>query len=144
MSYWQVAAGSGQRGYSNFFLRYGLAFVGGSKQGAAIQKVTIGDKIALKFGRRYIQAAGIVVQRNGKSHTGSGDKDWLHDFDGWDLPSYCCVDWAEQPSPVAIAGLTRNTIEAVHQANIQAEIDRIIIQYNLVRWTGAPSYRTCV
>jgi len=53
----------------------------------------------IKSGLYQIVAAGEVVERNGKS-TGCEDKSWLRDFDGWDLPAYCCVDWHVPDKPI--------------------------------------------
>ena len=48
--------------------------------------------IILKGGMSQIVAMGRVVARDGKFKD-SGDKDWLMDFDGWILPTWCYVDW---------------------------------------------------
>ena len=93
MNYWQIAAGSGGRDYAEEFIRYGMAFVGGEKQIATMEGVEIGDRIILKGGVSEIVAAGEVVQRDGK-HRGQGDKEWLKDFDGWELEAYFYVDGA--------------------------------------------------
>jgi hypothetical protein len=114
MNYWQIAAGSAGREYSNSFLKYGMAFVGGPKQIATMNEVDPGDIVILKQGTGKILAAGEVVQRKGQ-HKGSGDKQWLRDFDGWDLEAYCFVDWRQSNSPVTTSGLTRATIQRVHQ-----------------------------
>jgi hypothetical protein len=59
--YWQIAAGSDSRDYSQDFLRYGLAFVGGSQQIAIMQQVALGDRVIQKRGLGLILAAGVVV-----------------------------------------------------------------------------------
>jgi len=84
MSYWQVAAGSDQRDYSSYFLRFGLAFVGGDNQIATLRGLAPNDRVILKRGLQEVVAAGIVVKQ-GSSHFGIDDKPWLRDFDGWDL-----------------------------------------------------------
>ena len=89
--YWHIAAGSNGRDYSQYFLKYGIAFVGGeSKFSQRMAEVKEGDVIVLKVEETII--AGTVVQRSGK-HRGCCDKEWLKDFDGWELPAYCYVDW---------------------------------------------------
>ena len=112
--YWQIAAGSWGRDYSNRFLEYGMAFVGGDKQIATMEQVKQGDIVVLKQGTQKILAAGKVIKRDGK-HIGYADKEWLRDFDGWDLPAYCYVDWKQPGKPVATKGLTRATLQRLHQ-----------------------------
>ena len=87
MYYWQVAAGSDRRDYTADFLKYGMAFVGGTKQIATMLQVSLGDRMILKRGMTQIVAAGIVVERNGKfkghaENPGEEDKRWLLDYDG--------------------------------------------------------------
>ena len=51
----------------------------------------LGDMMILKGGMSQIVAMGRVVARDGKFKD-SGDKDWLMDFDGWILPTWCYVE----------------------------------------------------
>jgi len=124
--YWQVAAGSRGRDYSDLFLKYGLAFVGGDTKVAAMREVRAGDVMVLKAGLSRILAAGEVVERNGR-HSGCDDKVWLRDFDGWDLRAWCHVDWRRAPSAIETTGLTRATIQIVHQASHQAIADELLL-----------------
>jgi hypothetical protein len=130
MKYWQIAAGSDSRDYSGDFLKYGLAFVGGSQQIAAMQQVELGDRLILKRGVSQILAAGVVVERGGKirgdARTNGEARDWLRDYDGWDLPGYCCVDWHREPAPRTVTGLTRGTIRQAHQPQLRTAADEII------------------
>ncbi|MEQ1845515.1 MAG: hypothetical protein ABL983_08050 [Nitrospira sp.] len=112
--YWQIAAGSAGRDYSDRFIRLGMAFVGGDAQIATMDQVAVGDVMVLKAGLSKVLAAGEVVQRNGV-HKGNGDKPWLRDFDGWDLPAYCYVDWRVPETPVEADGLTQATIQKLPQ-----------------------------
>lgn len=130
MRYWQVAAGALGRDYSEDFLRYGMAFAGERHKG--MQKVRIGDRVILKHGMKEIVAVGTVVQRNGR-HKGVArdadsepDKQWLRDYDGWDLPAYFYVDWHRPSEPVPAAGLSRSTIRRVHQQGTCDIADEII------------------
>src|SRR5438034_9912580 len=118
VSYWQVAAGSEGRDYSEDFLRYGLAFVGGPTQMATIAQVNPGDRILLKRGLSQVVAAGVAVERNGAC-VGNGDKPWLYDFDGWELPAYCHVQWHKADTPQETSGLTRATIQQVRQPHLK-------------------------
>jgi len=119
INYWQVAAGSAGRDYSDVFIKYGLAFVGDKKQEATMDLVQPGDYMLLKRGLTEIVAVGEVVVRGGK-HRGNGDKKWLQDVDGWDLPAYCFVDWHEPPSPLPVTGLTRATLQKTWDPDIIA------------------------
>ena len=86
--YWQIGSGSYGRDYAEDFLRYGMAFVGGDVQVATMAKVNASDRVVMKRGMSEVLAAGEVVERDGR-HRGEDDKEWLRDFDGWDLRAYC-------------------------------------------------------
>jgi hypothetical protein len=112
--YWQIAAGSEGRDYADRFIRHGMAFVGGDTQVETMRGVSVGDVVLLKRGLYQVIAVGEVVQRNGV-HRGEDDKEWLRDFDGWDLRAYCYVDWRVPPTPLQTDGLTRATIQRTPQ-----------------------------
>lgn len=108
-TYWQIAAGSDQRDYSDLFLKHGIAFTG---LGAGLEKVNIGDIIVLKRGIKAIKAVGVVTGRGNVTH---GDKEWLLDYDGWTLPEYCSVNW-KRPNGNGLKevdGLTRGTLKRI-------------------------------
>jgi len=113
-NYWQIAAGSAGRDYSDIFLKFGMAFVGGETQITTMNEVNLGDIVVLKRGIQEILAAGVVVERNG-IYKGCCDKEWLRDFDGWDLPAYCYVEWKKTENQIITNGLTRATIQKLHQ-----------------------------
>ncbi|MND63152.1 hypothetical protein D3C80_544550 [compost metagenome] len=125
VTYWQIAAGSNGRDYSSFFLKYGIAFVGGDSQIASMSEVKKGDIVTLKQGRTTIIAAGRVIEVDG-IHSGYGDKEWLSDFDGWDLPAYCYVEWLKPKKLCMTDGLTRSTIQRVHQSHHKSLINNIL------------------
>jgi hypothetical protein len=125
VNYWQVAAGSQGRDYADLFLKHGIACVGGRFQENTIQQVSVGDVIVLKVGQSAIRAVGRIAERNGK-HCDCGDKDWLHDFDGWNLPAYCYVDWYKPETSIQIRGLTRATIERITIKEIRDEAEKIL------------------
>ena len=127
MSYWQIAAGSFGRDYSDRFLRHGLAFVGGEGYCATMTETQPGDIVVLKRGQSEIVAAGLVVERNG-SFRSEGDKEWLWDFDGWELPAWCYVDWHVPQKPIATHGLTRATMQKIYQGHIVDQANRIIAE----------------
>ena len=117
MTCWQIAAGSLGRDYSEKFILFGMAFVGGDQPIETMEQVSLGDRIILKRGTKKIIAVGEVVSRNGK-HKGCSDKEWLRDFDGWDVEAYCFVKW-HRPENVAVThGLTRATIQRVNKEHL--------------------------
>jgi len=122
--YWQVAAGGVGRDYGDAFLRYGLAFAGNAQR-PAIEQVQPGDVLLLKRGLSVVTAVGRAVERDGKC-VGYGDRPWLRDFDGWDLPSYCNVEWHVPAAPIQTSGLTRATIQGVNQPHLLEVADSIL------------------
>lgn len=109
MAVWVVSAGSSGREYADQFYQFGMAFVGGDAQRAAMARVKAGDTILLKRGVTEFLAAGKVVLRDGVV-SGDGNKEWLHDFDGWDLAAYCYVEWHVPTHPIPAQGLRQGTI----------------------------------
>lgn len=132
-TYWQIAAGSYGRDYSDLFLKFGIAFFGAGA--ARLEEINIGDTVILKQGITGISAAGKVVQRDGE-HRGNHyqdlpdkkDKEWLLDVDGWDLPAWCYVDWRvpDGDEAIFVPGLTRGTIRRANQPGPQKEADEIL------------------
>lgn len=125
MAYWQIAAGSQGRDYADRFLRHGLAFVGGDLQCRNMADMRLGDIVILKRGMSQVVAVGRVVERNGMCSS-RGDKDWLRDFDGWNLEAWCNVDWHIPEQPISTTGLTRATIQGVNQAHLIEIADRAL------------------
>jgi len=128
MNYWQVGCGAEGRDYAEEFLRYGMAFVGGSRNVSTMRSVMAGDRVVMKRGMSRIVAVGTVVPRDGV-HRGEGDKEWLHDFDGWDLSAYCFVSWHVPPKPMATRGLTRGTIQRVHTDAVIKVAEEIVREH---------------
>jgi len=124
MSTWQIAAGSYGRDYSDRFLKHGMAFAGGEFW-ASMKEVAPGDRVILKSGISQIIAVGEVVARNGV-HCGKENKEWLSDFDGWDLNAWCYVDWHKPDEHIPTTGLTRSTIQRVNQEHLLKIADNII------------------
>jgi len=128
-TYWQIAAGSAGRKYADLFLKFGMAFVGGKKQIETMDEVSAGDVILLKLGVSKVIAAGEIVERDGKCKGNAEkeeDKLWLRDFDGWDLPAYCYVDWRVPNKPVETSGLTRATIQKAPQEKHKEIADSLL------------------
>jgi hypothetical protein len=127
---WQIAAGSDSRDYTSDFIQFGMAFVGGPDQIARMHEVAEGDVVVLKRGQSRISAVGRVVTRDGRVG-GCNDKAWLRDFDGWDLPAYCYVDWHVPDEPIDVQGLTRSTIQRVNQPHLRETALRVLDDYAL-------------
>ncbi|MBA7551169.1 hypothetical protein ES705_43705 [subsurface metagenome] len=141
MNYWQISTGSYGRYYADYFIRFGMAFVGGKTQIDTMENVAVGDRVLMKSGISEALAAGQVVgidfcttennpfciwvKSNGK-HRGLGDKEWLLDYDGWDLPAYCFVEWHVPQKPIPVKGLTRSTIQNVHKQHFKDMADKLI------------------
>ena len=126
MAVWQVAAGSAGRDYTDRFLRHGMAFVGGDIPCSTMDNgVQLGDTIILKRGMSQIFAVGRVVERDGQ-FKGDGDKDWLRDFDGWDLRAWCYVDWCKPSKAIQTHGLTRATIQGVNQTHLLGLAEQVL------------------
>ena len=129
-NYWQIAAGSQGRDYSEYFIRFGMVFVGGKEKADLMSEVKIGDRVLLKSGLSKLVAAEEVVNRDGE-HSEEGDKEWLRDVDGWDLRAYCYVDWYIPAKPVGVEGLNRNTIQRVHKQQPQLKAAKVILDFLL-------------
>lgn len=123
--YWQIAAGSSGRNYAHYFLKHGIAFVGGGNNKSTMSSVELGDIVVIKKGTKLIVAVGVVVSREGV-FSGCGSKGWLNDFDGWQLPAFCFVDWKIPKAPVDTTGLTRSTIQKIHQHKHKIIVDSIL------------------
>lgn len=126
MNHWQIAAGADSQDYTHDFLRFGLAFVGGTKNVARLQRVKKGDRLILKQGKREVVAVGVAVERDGVAGQSGTDRNWLHDYDGWDLPGFCCVEWHRPEAPRVVAGLGRRAVERLDRPDIHAVADDIL------------------
>ena len=115
--YWQIAAGDQGRCYGEFFLKYGMAFIGDK---TLMDKVSVGDVLALKDGITAIRAVG-KVHRNA-----DGDKDWLKDFDGWDLSHYKYVKWrVPLNGKQDVQGLSRGMLQQIRNIELKQQVDEI-------------------
>lgn len=112
MTIWQIAAGEHQREYSEEFLSRGMAFVGGAPNSKSLGQVKAGDLLVLKRGLSEVLAVGRVIERDGR-HGCCGDKQWLKDFDGWDLGAYVFVDWRRPPHPLPTQFLNMGAIKRI-------------------------------
>ncbi|MDP8974758.1 MAG: hypothetical protein M3N45_16705 [Actinomycetota bacterium] len=128
VSYWQVGSGQGDREYSREFLDYGIAAVGDS---GTMKKVRNGDIVVLRKGVKEIIAVGKVTEYKGQ-FKGCADaedegKGWLWDFDGWELPAYCYVEWRKLNKPEQIDGrMARCPICKIDQPEIRERAARIL------------------
>ena len=107
--YWRITSGSDGRDYSNYFLKYGIAFVGDDNQTQTMEHVEEGDIVVLTSGNT-IKAVGRVTRVGDKA------KEWLKDFDGWILSSYCHVDWKIPTEEISI--YRGRTIHKIHKTDV--------------------------
>ena len=127
MNYWQIEPGSHGRYYAEYFLKYGIALVGGEEYIAKIHEVQPGDVVILKSGRTKLIATGHAIERNGVC---SGKRE-SRDFDGWDLGGYCYVNWHIPPESIAVRGLARNPMCGVDDPRPRKQADKIIATYDV-------------
>lgn len=127
MNYWQIGSGQGDRKYIREFLDYGIAAVGGDSD--TMKDVKENDIVVLRDGARKIAAVGKVIKHEGefKGLASDENKSWLKDFDGWDLPAYCYVEWREPPQPEMTSGrMARQPICKLHQPDVRERAMRIL------------------
>lgn len=136
MTTWIVSAGDRGRDYAEDFFRFGMAFVGGDPDRKYMKQVAVGDTIILKRGISEFLAAGKVVEREGIA-SGDGDKEWLRDFDGWDLAAWCHVEWHRPEKAEPAPGLRIGTIYQTHQSQHLAAADRLL-QAPIAAHVGEP------
>lgn len=135
-NYWQIASGAGDRSYHEEFIDWGIAFVGERywfpDHGKGMRHVKKGDIVLLRGKREHaektgsgeqIVAVGEVVENEGR-HNGCGDKEILRDFDGWDLPAYCYVDWCEVFDGEKTS--VRTTIAQIHNNHLRQYANTIL------------------
>lgn len=127
MRYWSVVAGAEGRDYTDAFLKYGLAFVGHKSGPSLLEKVHTGDCLLLRKGTSQIVAVGLAVERNGAA-CGEGDKEWLSDFDGWELPYYRYVDWHPLAKASDRARFSRGTLKKVRKADLRQWAEKVLTE----------------
>jgi len=131
MTYWQMAAGFEDRGYWEYFYKYGVACVGGKKNIARfLTDIAKDDILILKEGNKAIRAVGKVLSKPRMAEESSmsnlsGD-DLFYHFYGWVLPAYCEVQWRKLASPVEIKGLKWGTFSGVNDEGIKQKAMEIL------------------
>jgi len=137
MNVWQVAAGDGDRDYSEIFLRFGVVLVGPGDPGPYFgnqavyatkgggnyrdfmpwfcESMSDGDLVVLKrpSGRRWDMVAV------GRVKSGYDHLEVFGDVDGWDLQHCRQVAWREPREQTIVDGLRRGTFCAVSAANVE-------------------------
>src|SRR4051794_15582119 len=96
-----------------------------------MKKVEKVDVVILRKGLKKIAAVGIVVEHEGErvgfADAEDEDKEWLLDFDGWELPAYCYVEWRKPDESEQVNGhVARSTRCKLNQAEIQECADQIL------------------
>jgi hypothetical protein len=125
--YWQIAAGGEGRNYAAYFLKYGIAFADDER----VSKLPVGDRLLLKRGTSALVAVGEVVERNGRVHgharrDADSSRQWLLDFDGWGLSSWCHVRWHKLADDRPVNGLLRGTITRSHDPHLQSLAEQML------------------
>lgn len=130
-TYWQIGSGQGERDYSRECLDYGLAFVGAGDSGREMEKVNEGDVLVLRRGVSCIVAVGRAI-KHGKEVTGLANEEkmsWLKDFDGWDLPAYCHVEWHKPDEPKQTrTRLPRSPISRLHNIEVRKQVEQVLAE----------------
>ncbi len=116
--YWRITSGSDGRDYSKYFLKHEIAFVGEEFK-EIINGVKVNDIVVFTSGNK-IEAAGLVTQAAQEIN-----KEWLEDFDGWILTSYCHVAW-RVPIEQSSLGWRGRTICRIHKKADKDIADEIL------------------
>lgn len=145
MNYWQVAAGDGQRDFSEVFLNRGCMLIGPGQYGdytnnyhkykdrtlvtknddnqinAFVWKVKAGDIVVLKkpSGKKW------EVIAIGKILFGYSYQDRFDDIEGWDLSHHTQMKWAIPNKKTIISGLTRGTFKRINKKSTIEKIDDV-------------------
>jgi hypothetical protein len=132
MTFWQIAAGDGNRYYDDVFLKYGVILVGPGSDGEYFQNKEAYNSPESEAFRPFIAefAQGldqgdlmILKKPRGSAWeilaVGEVASEYLHqevfgDVDGWDLQHCRKVNWKKPAAPAIISGLTRGTLKRVH------------------------------
>ena len=140
MTIWQVAAGDGDRDYTDVFLKFGVILIGPSSAGnyflngdaynnpdsrvhspyieTLAEKLVEGDLVVLKCPSGYkwkIVAVGKIVSTYSFEHV-------FEDVDGWNIQHCRRVSWRTPISETIISGLRRGTL---FRLNKQEAIDEV-------------------
>jgi len=125
VTYWQIASGDRGRDYGQLLLKHGIACVGGDPYIERLQTIEEGDIIVLKERMSKVIAAGIAVKRDGVLN--GIDRDWLGDFDGWNLEAFINVEWHSPARRIPVtSGLAMGTIKKLGKNKIRELADHII------------------
>jgi hypothetical protein len=126
--YWQIGSGRGERDYSRESLDYGIAFVG-EQYREDVEGIRVGGRIILRRGTAKIVAVGRATEHEGRVSGFADEEDtrWLRDFDGWDLPAYCYVEWHKPATPEdARAQLSQRAISRVNKAELREQAEEVL------------------
>ena len=141
MNYWQVAAGTSGRNYSDLFLRYGIMLIGPGNPGSvrknpdAFTGHKSGPRV-MTFANEAQRGDTVVLKRPHHKHWQivavgriAGEYEWLEQFEdveGWDLQHCRRVDWVEPRSQVLVEGLAQGTFMRVHNKEIIGVAQRLL------------------
>lgn len=136
MNIWQIAAGDGNREYSDVFLRFGVILIGPGSHGDYFENRDIYDdtfphdyKVFYQRFMEDMQTGDLVILKNphGKNKwkivaVGKVRSDYFHtevfeEVDGWGLQHCRKVKWKRPAGPTIISGLRRGTLFRVNVDN---------------------------
>ena len=131
MNIWQIAAGDGNREYSEVFLRYGVILIGPGSYGDYFENQDIYDDNSHHAYSRYyqsfmkdMQTGDLVILKSPHGNkweivaVGKVRSDYFHtevfeDVEGWPLQHCRKVQWKRSADPTIISGLRRGTLFGV-------------------------------
>jgi hypothetical protein len=143
MTIWQVAAGDGNRDYSDVFLKFGVILVGPGSEGDYFSNKDAYNNAASWAYRPFIAPFAeavsvgdlVVLKRPSGSQweimaVGEVSSEYLHrevfgDVEGWDLQHCRQVQWKTPNSPTIIPGLTRGTLKRINNAQVLGQVNQI-------------------
>jgi hypothetical protein len=143
MNYWQVAAGDGERDYSEVFLKYGVMLIGPGDPGEYfdnkdyyddkdrykpndvryfVEQVKEGDIVVLKrpSGKLW-EVLAIGTVESGYVYSSAFD-----DVEGWDLQHCRRVKWVKSEGWELMAGLARGTFKRIDKKDTIQRIDELL------------------
>lgn len=134
MNIWQIAAGDGNREYSDVFLRFGVILVGPGSYGDYFENRCIYDDTSHRAYRRFypnfmedMQTGDLVILKrsSGKNKwkivaVGKVRSDYFHtevfeDVEGWYLQHCRNVKWKRPAGPTIISGLKQGVLSRINK-----------------------------
>lgn len=141
MNYWQVAAGDGERDYSEVFTKFGVMLVGPGNAGAYFEKKDTYKKYhwgstVKDFAERARDGDVVVLKRPHRKEWRvlavgkmKGDYQYLpifEDVEGWDLQHCREVEWFKPEDTKIIPGLRMGTFSRIQKQAVIQQISQVL------------------